>query len=39
MNDLDRFTLIFSGLCHDVNHTGKTNLFEISRQSKLAIRY
>jgi len=39
LNDLDKFTLIFSGLCHDVAHTGRTNLFEINSLSKLAIRY
>ncbi len=36
---LVRFATIFSGLCHDVSHTGRTNLFEINSRSKLAIRY
>jgi hypothetical protein len=26
-------------LCHDVDHTGRTNPFEIASSSKLAIRY
>jgi len=39
MNNFNRFTLIFSGLCHNVNPTGKTNLFEMNRKSKLAILY
>lgn len=33
------FTIIFSGLCHDVGHTGFTNLFEIASHSKKAITY
>ncbi|KAL4427525.1 hypothetical protein ABPG74_015228 [Tetrahymena malaccensis] len=39
LKPIDIFTLILSGLCHDVGHTGRTNNFEISVQSKLAIRY
>lgn len=34
-----RFCLLMSGLCHDVNHRGKTNMFEINSFSNLAIRY
>lgn len=33
------FTVIFSGLCHDVGHTGFTNLFEIASHSRKAITY
>lgn len=33
------FTIVLSGLCHDVGHTGFTNLFEIASQSKKAILY
>ena len=36
---MDSFTLLFSALCHDVGHTGRTNSFEINVMSKLAIRY
>lgn len=31
--------LIFAGLMHDIEHTGRNNLFEINSCSKLAIRY
>lgn len=31
--------MILSALCHDVDHTGRTNIFEINSLSKLAIRY
>jgi len=34
-----RLALIISGLCHDVAHTGRTNMFEINSLSNLAIRY
>ena len=30
LKDIDIFAVIFSGLCHDVGHTGRTNNFEIS---------
>jgi hypothetical protein len=29
LKKIDIFTVIFSGLCHDVGHTGRTNNFEI----------
>jgi calcium/calmodulin-dependent 3',5'-cyclic nucleotide phosphodiesterase len=32
-------TLLLSGLCHDISHTGRTNTFEINSLSNLAIRY
>ena len=36
---IDTFALLISALCHDVGHTGRTNIFEINTMSKLAIRY
>jgi cAMP-specific phosphodiesterase 4 len=36
---LQRFALVFSGLVHDIDHTGKTNLFEVNLQSQLATLY
>ena len=39
IKDLNEFALIFSGLCHDVSHTTRTNVFEVNSMSKLAIRY
>jgi len=39
LNSLTKFTLIISGLMHDVGHTGRTNIFEINSLSELAIRY
>ena len=38
-SSLERFSLIFSGLCHDVAHTGHNNMFEMNSLSKLALRY
>lgn len=37
--DLIHFSMILSAYCHDVDHTGSTNNFEIAKQSKLALRY
>ena len=28
LTDIQRFSLVLSGLCHDVNHTARTNNFE-----------
>lgn len=39
LNPFKMFTVVFSGLCHDVGHTGFTNLFEIASHSKKAITY
>lgn len=39
LNDIQIFSLILGGLCHDVKHTARTNQFEINSQSKLALRY
>jgi hypothetical protein len=36
---LEKFALIFSGLCHDVAHTGHNNVFEMNCLSKLSLRY
>ena len=36
---LEKFAFIFSGLCHDVAHTGHNNVFEMNSLSKLALRY
>lgn len=39
LNDIQIFSLILGGLCHDVKHTARTNQFEINSQSKIAMRY
>ena len=38
-DEIDELALIFSALMHDINHTGKNNIFEASTFSDLAIRY
>ena len=37
--DFELFSLLFAALCHDVDHTGRTNAFETSCYSVLAIKY
>lgn len=39
LSDMEKFALVFSGLCHDVSHRGYTNNFEMLSYSKLTIRY
>lgn len=34
-----KFALVFSGLCHDIDHTATTNVFEVNAHTKLAKRY
>jgi len=36
---LVKLGLIISAFCHDVDHTGRTNIFEVNSGSELAIRY
>jgi cAMP-specific phosphodiesterase 4 len=31
--------MTFAGLCHDVDHSGTTNLFQVNAQTKLALLY
>ncbi|CAD8195288.1 unnamed protein product [Paramecium pentaurelia] len=38
-DQLTKLSLILSALCHDVGHTGRTNIFEINNFSEKAIRY
>ncbi|KAM3141805.1 hypothetical protein pb186bvf_006127 [Paramecium bursaria] len=39
LDTTEQFAALLSSLCHDVDHTGRTNGFEVARMSKLAIRY
>jgi len=39
LTDLQKYALVFSGLCHDINHTAHSNLFEVNSLSKLATRF
>lgn len=38
-SQLELFALLVACLCHDVDHNGHTNLFEVASGSDLAIRY
>ncbi|KAH8740857.1 hypothetical protein FG386_003096 [Cryptosporidium ryanae] len=39
LNDIQKFTLIFAALCHDIDHPGVNNLFLKECSSKLAVKY
>lgn len=39
MDEIEKFALLFSSLGHDIDHTGRTNLFETNNLSKIALRY
>jgi len=39
LTKLGCFTLMLSAICHDVDHTGHNNDFEIKSKSELALRY
>ena len=38
-NTEELYAILISALCHDVDHTGRTNSFEVSKNSVLALRY
>ena len=38
-NHLESFPLLMAALAHDVDHPGRTNSFEIAKQSELALCY
>jgi hypothetical protein len=37
--NLSGYALLVAGLCHDVGHPGRTNLFQMQTSTELAIRY
>mmetsp|Transcript_12608 Transcript_12608/g.28581 ORF Transcript_12608/g.28581 Transcript_12608/m.28581 type:complete len:1015 (-) Transcript_12608:65-3109(-) len=39
LTTLDLFSLLIAALCHDCDHRGKNNAFEVLTQSELALRY
>lgn len=39
LSGMDKFICLFSALGHDIDHTGRTNAFEIAKFSKLSQRY
>ena len=39
LQDLDCLALLLSALCHDLEHPGTTNAFQVNTGSALAIRY
>ena len=39
LNDDEKFGFVVAALGHDLDHRGKTNTFEITSHSKLALRY
>jgi hypothetical protein len=39
LSDINIFAIILSGMVHDVDHPGNTNLYEINKGTELALRY
>jgi len=39
LEEFDKLVLMFSALMHDLNHTGRNNVFEENSLSKLAVLY
>lgn len=37
--DYEMFSLLFAAICHDADHTGRTNAFEAASYSVLALKY
>lgn len=39
LSETQKFTVLISAMCHDVDHPGNTNAFEINSGSELALQY
>jgi len=39
LRDMDIFTLLISGLAHDICHDGRNNIFHINSKSDIAMLY
>ena len=39
LDEFDKLCLMFSALMHDINHAGKTNVFEDNTFSMFAVQY
>ena len=39
LDSVDRLALLLAAMCHDLEHPGTTNAFQVNMQSELAIRY
>lgn len=39
LSETQKFTVLISAMCHDVDHPGNTNAFEINSSSELALQY
>ena len=39
LTQFQKAALIFSAFCHDANHTGHTNIFEMNSLSKIALKF
>ena len=39
LQDIDQLTLLLAAICHDVEHPGTTNAFQVNSCSMLALRY
>eukprot|EP01138_Halocafeteria_seosinensis_P011521 gb/GECG01011769.1/.p1 GENE.gb/GECG01011769.1/~~gb/GECG01011769.1/.p1 ORF type:complete len:549 (+),score=71.72 gb/GECG01011769.1/:1-1647(+) len=39
LNHLDVFSMLIAALCHDIDHPGHSQAFEINKESDLAIQY
>lgn len=39
ISPLEQFSMVLAALCHDMSHSGKSNIFECNSYSKHAIRY
>jgi len=39
LSRLDIFSVLIAALCHDIDHPGHTNAFEVNSMSELAIRH
>ena len=39
LSPIEKYSLLLAAICHDVDHTGRTNSFEIMKISKLSLKF
>ena len=39
LTPIEKYSLLLAAICHDVDHTGRTNAYEILKISKLSLKY
>ena len=39
LTPIEKYSLVLASICHDIDHSGRTNAFEILKISKLSLKF